>query len=785
MIKWQLTGETYSLTLLGNWVHMGLTVWVTSIIFKNTVFVEGVAIIVSTLLICTRNVMVKTQYHREEYTIVNHTTHDCDDCEKQTLSEGDFANKDLQQPLTPIETYFICSWQCFWFMIPLWAVTSLIFPATQLKQSSDLNEESLALLMFGSGNQAVVTLLSFYTLSCLTVVSHAVADCAITVAAVVFAAGSITPHVGLTGLASVSAVGWVLLRISPNRRPGLDSQHSEDNTRAQRRYDLTNRGERYLPAICVCLPLVAGLALSSFGAVPSMGRVFDLADPTLKVADVISSTNSPSPTLNNVTAYDKSLSKGPNVPHGFAPPLFNSVETENKSPDSETVEQTPSETSSSSDQSVNNSTVTIDGGSREQQGPDVPPPGFVPPSFDPSKTETESLDSEVGEQTPPETNATSDQAESVNNNTVTIDGAHQQQEICQIFNTQETNRHKCLFDIGQKIKGIVEDVIDVDNVQTILMAIPEHFNLGDSFIAAGELALLDGFYREGVPIGCVEDSCFPSETRRLVEDLGPNTTLYFNGGGNFGDLWRDHSEERNSYVRNMTDARIVFAPQSVWYNDPAILAHDVELFRTATRLTMLFRDYPSMDILREAHVKEEQMRFCPDMAFMLGPLTPIGDPIVDVVVLSRSDKEKLGEFAKGLSDSFRRWDQLNITYEVVDWEDLVHKYDVDRETFLDIPVREQERMRLEYGIKLLSLGRIVVTDRLHAVILSTLLGKPHVFMDNSYRKIFNVRNATFTNPECSNENLHAFHIDSSSEFEAVENLLASVKEREQYGCRHQ
>jgi pyruvyl transferase EpsO len=39
------------------------------------------------------------------------------------------------------------------------------------------------------------------------------------------------------------------------------------------------------------------------------------------------------------------------------------------------------------------------------------------------------------------------------------------------------------------------------------------------------------------------------------------------------------------------------------------------------------------------------------------------------------------------------------------------------------------------GCRLLSSGRLVITDRLHAHILNLLLGIPHAVLDNSYGKL--------------------------------------------------
>jgi pyruvyl transferase EpsO len=45
------------------------------------------------------------------------------------------------------------------------------------------------------------------------------------------------------------------------------------------------------------------------------------------------------------------------------------------------------------------------------------------------------------------------------------------------------------------------------------------------------------------------------------------------------------------------------------------------------------------------------------------------------------------------------------------------------------------RARVLRGCRLLSSGRVVITDRLHAHILCLLLGIPHAVLDNTYGKL--------------------------------------------------
>ena len=47
----------------------------------------------------------------------------------------------------------------------------------------------------------------------------------------------------------------------------------------------------------------------------------------------------------------------------------------------------------------------------------------------------------------------------------------------------------------------------------------------------------------------------------------------------------------------------------------------------------------------------------------------------------------------------------------------------------------QARRRVARGVKQLSKGRVVATDRLHAHIIASLLGIPNVVLDNNYGKI--------------------------------------------------
>jgi pyruvyl transferase EpsO len=49
--------------------------------------------------------------------------------------------------------------------------------------------------------------------------------------------------------------------------------------------------------------------------------------------------------------------------------------------------------------------------------------------------------------------------------------------------------------------------------------------------------------------------------------------------------------------------------------------------------------------------------------------------------------------------------------------------------------RRHAAYRLACGVRKLSRGQVIVSDRLHAHLIAGLMGKPHVCLDNSYGKI--------------------------------------------------
>jgi exopolysaccharide biosynthesis predicted pyruvyltransferase EpsI len=84
--------------------------------------------------------------------------------------------------------------------------------------------------------------------------------------------------------------------------------------------------------------------------------------------------------------------------------------------------------------------------------------------------------------------------------------------------------------------------------------------------------------------------------------------------------------------------------------------------------------------------------------------------------------------------------------------------------------------RTQLGNTLLSRGRVVITDRLHASIMSTLIDRPVVYIDNSYKKLTRIRGGLEKAvPECNDVVLQARYAESLAQAVGVASSMLEKK----------
>lgn len=276
-----------------------------------------------------------------------------------------------------------------------------------------------------------------------------------------------------------------------------------------------------------------------------------------------------------------------------------------------------------------------------------------------------------------------------------------------------------------------------------LVDFPNHRNVGDSAIWAGERQILADLGVDRAYVAETGDGSVAAIRRALR----PSDAVLLHGGGNFGDLWPYWQLERERLVTSLDDRRIVQMPQTLFFADDRNRQRAAGALAQHPGLVVLCRDGPSVRVACDLGLTAE---LCPDAAFALAGHLPRRGPFdTPQLWLARTDKEWRGE---NLGSA-----RLGPGQVRVDWDDLPPSR-LERtlaRTAREVVARLTRRRlvprvavpairatldglageRVRQGTRLLSRGRVVVTDRLHAHILCLLLDIPHVLVDPGFGKL--------------------------------------------------
>jgi exopolysaccharide biosynthesis predicted pyruvyltransferase EpsI len=250
------------------------------------------------------------------------------------------------------------------------------------------------------------------------------------------------------------------------------------------------------------------------------------------------------------------------------------------------------------------------------------------------------------------------------------------------------------------IHDCLKDLVAEDEPVAVL-DFPDIRNCGDSAIWLGEMAYLQNRHGKR-PAYVSRMADFSPEDLERVMPTGP---IFIHGGGNFGDIWGAHQDFRERVLARFPERQIIQFPQSIHYKSKERVEQSARAIGRHKNFVLLVRDEESREFAQKHF--DCQVRLGPDMAFCIGALQPAA-PEFPVLGMLRTDLEKAG--------------------------------DADLSAYPDIPMRLRKldaaaHNRFQRGIRQISRGRAIVTDRLHVHICSLLLGRPHAVLDNSYGKL--------------------------------------------------
>ncbi|GGI67770.1 exopolysaccharide biosynthesis protein [Polymorphobacter multimanifer] len=271
---------------------------------------------------------------------------------------------------------------------------------------------------------------------------------------------------------------------------------------------------------------------------------------------------------------------------------------------------------------------------------------------------------------------------------------------------------------------------------------PGHSNVGDQAILLGELSFLRRHFPQA-RISFFDVDNYSSLCDRFIER---SSMILLHGGGNFGDIWPRHHALRLRILDRFAHKRIVQLPPSISFVDPETLAATSAAIARHPDFHLLVRDHASASLAKANF--DCPVILAPDMAFCLDPLARTA-PSTDIFCLLRTDKEVATDHRQLLAALAASGNSI----ESGDWigEPIERVKRLDRYLSRHCQVRpgaawlvnapmlrvreEYARRRLGAGVAMLNRGGVVVTDRLHAHILSCLLGIPNYVFNSIDGKV--------------------------------------------------
>lgn len=263
-----------------------------------------------------------------------------------------------------------------------------------------------------------------------------------------------------------------------------------------------------------------------------------------------------------------------------------------------------------------------------------------------------------------------------------------------------------------------------------LLNVPYHANVGDTLIWQGELDFLKSvlYTCKGM---CSYNSPVPTNIKE--SDL-----ILIHGGGNFGDLWELPQEWQMNVVEKYPNNKIIFLPQTVWFEHEENMKECAETLSTHKKLTICARDKVSYEILKKNFTNE--ILLVPDMAFCIDMNRWKKPNVTKVALLLKREDKELKEYA----ELTKLVEQGNVT--ICDWlpftEECWQKTWF-RRTKKYVPFMYDWYARnifrpylINSGVQLIGSHKKIYSTRLHAAILSVLLDKAEdlTWFDNSYGK---------------------------------------------------
>lgn len=267
----------------------------------------------------------------------------------------------------------------------------------------------------------------------------------------------------------------------------------------------------------------------------------------------------------------------------------------------------------------------------------------------------------------------------------------------------------------------------------LLLGSPIHDNLGDHLIALAELDYLRSLNSE-VDIFDIPTEMVFFYSQTIRESLNPDDIIFINGGGWMGTLWKQDEFFMQQILHLFNNYKIIVFPQTIYYDAFDARKNDVltsakEIWHSTPKAVLCVRDEASYQYaINEMGLEKERCLLLPDAALLYRAEKSFVKKEHKILMCLRNDKEQILPLdVKSEIEQFIR--SMNYCY--------LHTSTLTKK----VVSLNERRILVEKKIKEFATAQLIITDRLHGMILAFLANTPCIAIDNRTKKVFGVYNA--------------------------------------------
>lgn len=259
-----------------------------------------------------------------------------------------------------------------------------------------------------------------------------------------------------------------------------------------------------------------------------------------------------------------------------------------------------------------------------------------------------------------------------------------------------------------------ENVINNSDNVYIFMAC-DYSNLGDYAITVAQKEILLEMY----PNRKIHVINMKDTFSKLKSIDNTNDIITIIGGGNMGDLYYGYERKRNFIVKFLHGYNIISFPQSVYFSNSKLgrfaKKRSIKEYSKHNKLTIYAREKLSYNLMRNLFTNNK-IKLSPDIVFTLDYRKNLNRK--GIVISIREDKESI------LTKENRQY--------------LLESLKIYQTTFLNTTtIKNPQNIGLDFEhlINSYSTAELIITDRLHGMIIAYITGTPAIVIPNNNGKV--------------------------------------------------